>query len=154
MKKIIAILLILCMLFAFAGCAAGGNDDTKAPVSSSIPADDLDDLDDEEIEKKEFPTLEGTDEYVVVRRKGKDFEVKDITEIKNHRVGYVRFSDSELIALYYCDEENTAGHGTDQDAFSDLVSDRVDIVICRKMSAEAKDNIEIILDPITMIELD
>ena len=154
MKKIIAILLVLCMLFAFAGCAAGGNDDTKAPVSSSLPVDDLDDLEEEEENEKEFPTLEGSDEYVVVRKIGTDFEIKDITEIKNYKVGYVRFTDSELITLYYCDEENTAGHGTDQDAFSDLVSDRVDIVICRKMSAEAEDNVEIILDPITMIELD
>ena len=152
MKKIIALLLVLCMLFAFAGCAAPAN---KDPQPSSIPQDDfeLDFDDEEEEEKKEFPTLSGEDEYVVVRKKGKTFEVKDITEIKNHRVGYVRNSDSELITLYYCDEENIAGHGTDQDAFSDLVGGRVDIVVCRKIAANANANVEIILDPIEMIEL-
>lgn len=153
MKKLVALLLILCMLFAFAGCGAAGNGDSKDPVSNSVPV--VDDFEDEdEVEKKEFPTLSGNDEYVVARKKGTSFEVKDITEIKNHRVGFVRFSDSELIALYYCDEANTAGHGTDQDAFSDLSGGGVDIVICRKTAVAAKlDIFEIILDPIEMIEL-
>ena len=156
MKKIIAVLLILCMIFAFAGCSASKEDKgSSTPVSQNANVD-LDELDEEEEEeKKEFPTLSGDEEYVVVRRKGKTFEVKDITEIKNYKVGYVRNSDSELIALYYCEQgdEHLAGHGTDQDAFADLMGDRVDIVICRKMSAEVKDNVEIILDPIEMIEL-
>ncbi len=153
MKKIIALLLVLCMLFAFAGCGAAKDPDPKPPVNN-LPVDDFDELEEEE-DKKEFPTLAGGDEYVVVRKKGTDFEIKDITEIKNYKVGYVRFSDSELIALYYCEEgdDHVAGHGTDQDAFSDLGSGRVDLVICRKGAAQAKDTVEIILDPIEMIEL-
>lgn len=152
MKKIIALLLILCMVFAFAGCGATNGPTPKPPVNN-VPVDDFEEED--EIEKKEFPTLEGTDEYVVVCLKGKDITLKDITEIKNYKVGYVRFSDSELITKYYCEEgdEHIAGHGTDQDAFSDLSGNRVDVVVCRKMAAEAKDNIEILLDPIEMIEL-
>lgn len=152
MKKIIAILLVLCMVFAFAGCGATKDPAPKPPVNN-LPVDDFED---EEIEKKEFPTLEGTDEYVVVRKLGTDIEIKDITEIKNYKVGYVRFSDSELIAKYYCEEgdEHLAGHGTDHDAFSDLGSKRVDLVICRKTAAEAQtDRFEIVLDPIEMIEL-
>ena len=151
MKKIIALLLILCMLFAFAGCGTTKDPAPNPPVNN-VPVDDFEEED--EIEKKEFPTLAGEDEYVVVRRKGKNFEIKDITEIKNYKVGYVRFSDSELIALYYCEEgdEHVAGHGTDQDAFSDLGSDRVDLVICRK-GAVNEEKHEIVLDPIEMIEL-
>ena len=152
MKKIIAILLVLCMLFAFAGCGATKDPDPK-PSVNNLPADEYDE---DETETKEFPTLEGTDDYVVVRKKGKSFEVKDITEIKNFKVGYVRNSDSELIALYYCEEgdAHVAGHGTDHDVFSDLSGGNVDIAICRKSAAEAAtDRFEIILDPIEMIEI-
>lgn len=154
MKKLLALLMAVCFLFVLGACG-DTNDDKKNNDSSSKPfIDDIDEDDVSETTKKEFPQLQGEDEFVVVRKVGTDFEIKDITEISKYKVGLTRNTDSELIGLYYCDEENVAVHGTDHDAFSDLNAKRVDLVICRKAAAEAnKDKFEIILDPIEMIEL-
>ena len=147
MKKLLAILMILCLIFSFTACSG----DKKDNISSTNNDDIYFGEDDEEIEIKEMPTLLGDEEYVVFRKKGTDIEINDITEIANYRVAVVLNSDSQLIGEYYCDATNIAVHGTDHDAFSDLNSKNVDIAICRKSALD--DRFEIILDPIELIEL-
>ena len=151
MKKLLAILMVLCLVFSFVACSGGEKDENKAPVNNNS-VDLGEDEDEDEIEIKEFPTLAGDEEYVVIRKKGTSIEIKDITEIANYRVAIVRGSDSQLIGEYYCDAENIAIHGTDHDACSDLNSKNVDLAICRKVGVD--DRFEIVLDPIVMIELE
>ena len=139
--------MFFCLVFSLTACSVAKNDDKASTNNTPIKSGE----EEQELELKEFPILEGEDEYVVVRKKGTTVEIKDITEIANYRVAIIRDCDSQLVGEYYCDDENIALHGTDHDAFSDLNSKNVDLAICRKSATD--DRFEIILDPIVMIEL-
>ncbi len=148
MKKIFALLMVVCLVFAFAACGSK-DESSKAPANNNIE----DGFYEEEVEVKEFPTLAGEEEYVVVCKKGRNITLNDITDIANYKVAIIRDTDSQLIGEYYCDSEKLAMHGTDQDAFSDLLGgNHSELVICRK-TALNPEKVDILLDPIEMIEL-
>ena len=155
MKKLLALLLALLMMFSLVACGGETNGDNKG--DSSTPSiitgvDDVDDdFDDDSSEEKEPLVLEGKDEYVVAVRANSDLTLSHIKDIKGLKVAYGRGADSDKMAYYF--EAECFEYGGENDAFSALLGGNVDCVIVKKMSAETQvkaGNAKIILDPIVI----
>ena len=150
MKKLAAVLLVLCMAVVFCAC---GNTDNNAggakPASSksSGAASSVKKNDFEEESSSSQLVLSGEDEYVVVCKKGSGKQITKISDIKGAKVGVVWDTDGEKIAEYYGAVLKSCG--TEHDCFSDLNSGDVDFVVCRK-STSGDSRVEIALDPIVI----
>ncbi len=152
MKKLLALLLAVLMMFSLVACGGGETkDDDKDNASTPGIVTGQDDVDEDDGEKKEPLVLKGDDQFVVAIKKGNDITLSSIKDIKGLRVGYA-FEDSEKIAMYY--DAVAISYGGENDAFSDLVGgNTLDCVIVKKICAESYVNqgkAEIILDPIVI----
>ncbi len=152
MKKLLALLLAVLMMFSLVACGGGEtNGDNKDDSSTPSIITGVDDVDDDYDDEKEPLVLEGKDEYVVAVRANSDLTLSHIKDIKGLKVAYGRGADSEKMAYYF--EAECFEYGGENDAFSALLGGNVDCVIVKKMSAETQvkaGNAKIILDPIVI----
>lgn len=155
MKKLLALLLAVLMMFSLVACGGGetkGDDKDNSSTPGIVTGKDDVDVNVDENDDKEELVLEGTDPYVVAIKKGKGLTLTSIKDIKGLKVGYAYEGDGQKIAEYY--EAVAVGYGGENDAFSDLVGgNALDCVIVKKMAAESyvnRGDAEIILDPIVI----
>ncbi len=156
MKKLLALLLAILMMFSLVACGGDANgDDVDNSSNPSIVTgqDDIDDVDADDVDDVKEPlVLDGNDEYVVAIKKGSGITISHIKDIKGLRVGFAFGNDGEKIAEYY--KAVAIGYGGENDAFSDLIGGTaLDCVIVKKMAAESYANegkAEIALDPIVI----
>lgn len=153
MKKLLAILLALAMVFSFAACTGGANGDnssdgSSAPDSSSNPSLVLGVDDNSEEEEK--LVLEGTDKYVVCALEDSDITLSSIKDIKGKKVASIFGSDGEAIANYYGAE--FTGFGSPQDGISAFKAKDFELFIMKEGAAKSYENqgIKIVLDPIVI----
>lgn len=151
MKKLLALLLAMFMVFSLVACGGGESGDDKNP--SSNPSIVTGEEDPEENDKEPL-VLEGKEPYVVCVKKGnpKNVNITSIKDIKGLSVGIAYEGDGEKIAYYY--EASVVGYGGENDAFSELVGgNSLDCVIVKKMCGEQyrdRGDCEIVLDPIVI----
>ena len=153
MKKLLALLLAVLMIFSLAACNGSDVDQGQKPSSVPVDNDDVDNDDvDEDLDEDEPLVLEGKDEFVVCVKKGSQLKLDSIKDIKGLNVGVTRECDGEKIAKHY--KANIVIYGGDLDAFSDLNGGvNLDCAIVRKSSALVyvdDGTSEIILDPIVI----
>lgn len=156
MKKLLALLLALCMIFVLAACGGTEPKDEKPSSKPSVVTgvdDEGDELDGES--QTESLVLDGTDQYVVCIKKGNEDvknKIKSIKDIKGLSVGAAYDGDGEKMAKYY--GANHVGYGGENDAFSELIGGTLlDCVIVKKGAGEQyqdRGTVEIILDPIVI----
>ena len=149
MKKLLALLLAVLMMFGLVACGGSDKDDDKP---SSTPSIVTGEDDPDENESKEPLVLEGVDQYVVCVKTGSSVTVNSIKDIKGLSVGVAFGGDGEKIAYNY--DANVVGYGGENDAFSELVGGTMlDCVIVKKGCGEEyqkKGQAKIILDPIVI----
>ena len=147
MKKILALILAVIMMFSLVAC--GGGAESNEP--SSKPVANGSDIDENGEDKGEL-VLEGKDEFVVCVKMDSDLKINSIKEIEGLNVGAIFDSDGYKIAEYF--GANVVGFGGDLDTFSTLSSgDTLDCALFKKMSAESyqqEGKLKIILDPIVI----
>lgn len=146
MKKLLALILAMLMMFSLVACGGGNGDGGTKPSSTPVNSEE------EEGEDKEPLVLEGKDPYVVCVKLGSTLTLSNIKDIKDLNVGIAYGGDGEKIAEYY--EANVVGYGGENDAFSELIGGTsLDCVIVKKMAGEQyqeRGNVKIILDPIVI----
>ena len=145
MKKVLAFLLVFSLLAVCCGCT-GNTDNGNTKPSSATSSKPV--VEEDEDVSKEPLVLSGEDEYVVACKKGAGITLDDITEIKGRKVAVVRDTDSEKIGRYY--EALVRTTGTDADSVSELFGGSVELIICRKLTAEINSHTDIALDPIVI----
>jgi hypothetical protein len=155
MKKLLALLLAVLMMFSLVACGGDANSDDVD--SSSTPGvvtgqDDGDEFEEEEEEEKEPLVLDGSEPYVVAIKKGKGYTLSHIKDIKGRNVGYAFEGDGQKLAEYF--KANCIGYGGENDAFSELVGGTsLEFVIVKKAAAQVyvdRGDAEIVLDPIVV----
>ncbi len=148
MKKLLALILAIFMMFSLVACGGGADDGDKP---SSTPVVNNDDIDDGGEEKGEL-VLDGNDAYVVCVKVGSDLTINSIEDIKGLNVGATHDYDGYKIAEYF--EANVVGFGGDNDVLSELNGgSSLDCAIVKKITAEAyqqNGSAKIILDPIVI----
>lgn len=150
MKKLLALLLAVLMMFGLVACGGSDKDNSSSNSTPSI-VEGKDDVDESGDQKDEL-VLEGRDQYVVCIKTGSKVTVNSIKDIKGLSVGVAFEGDGEKIAYYY--EANVVGYGGENDAFSELIGGTMlDCVIVKKGCGEeyqGKGQAKIILDPIVI----
>ena len=148
MKKLLALLLAVLMMFTLVACVGGEtnvDDPSSTPVNSNESEPENDD-------DKEPLELEGKEAYVVAVKKGKNLTITHIKDIEGLNVGFAYEGDGEKLAEYF--GANCVGYGGENDAFSELVGGTsLDCVIVKKVAAQVyvdRGDAEIILDPIVV----
>ena len=148
MKKLAAVLLVLCMAVVFCACGNTDNNAGGAKPASSKPSGAASSVKEDDFEEESSSSqlvLSGEDEYVVVCKKGSGKTLSSISDIKGMSVGAVYDSDGERIAEYYGAQVKSCG--TESDCFSDLSSGLVEFVISRRLAAN-NPRVDVVLDPI------
>lgn len=144
MKKLLALLLAVLMMFALVACG-GADKDKDKPSSKPVIVDN------DDIEEKEKPVLGEDDEFVICIKKGSDMEIASIKDIKGLKIGYVE-DIAEQIAVYY--DAEPVNFGGENDAFSALIGEQVDCVIVKKMAGEQYQNEKeiatVVIDPVVI----
>ena len=154
MKKLLALLLAMLMVFSLVACGGGETKDPDKDENSNPSIITGQDDSDEDDDDNEPLVLEGKDPYVVCVKKGnpKNINITSIKDIEGLTVGIAYEGDGEKIAYHY--KANVVGYGGENDAFSELVGGTsLDCVIVKKMCGEQyrdKGSCEIILDPIVI----
>ncbi|MBE6729917.1 MAG: hypothetical protein E7568_06770 [Ruminococcaceae bacterium] len=157
MKKILALLLALILVFTFAACNSntkGNNGENSNAGSSQVPSESepvfntgIDDNEDPEEDKL---VLDGTDEYVVCALEDSDITLNSIKDIKGKKVASIYGTDGEKIVNYY--GAVLTGFGSPQDGISAFKAKNFDLFIMKKGAAKSYESqgIKIILDPIVI----
>jgi hypothetical protein len=153
MKKLLALLLAVLMMFSLVACGGGADTDDKTPSSNpSVVTGQDDDADLDEDEVKAPLVLDGSEPYVVAIKKGKGYTLSHIKDIKGRNVGFAYEGDGQKLAEYF--EANAIGYGGENDAFSELVGGTsLEFVIVKKAAAQVyvdRGDAEIVLDPIVV----
>lgn len=132
MKKILAILLALALLFVL--CACGETSGKKTNGSSNTTTTVEDDED-----EKEPLVLQDETEYYVCAIQTKHVVIEKASDLSNYKIGYIISNssthDSEAIAKYYEGDKGIAGYNGENDSFSGLSQD-IDVNIVTKQAAE------------------
>lgn len=137
MKKLIALLLVLCLVFSFAAC--GNTPDDDDDVRGSVVSDeDKDDKDDEEEEEKEFS-------------QGKH----DTTKYENEFIGLgVKIPDDWN---FYTDEQMKELNNLTEDYYSEEAKEAIEnadlIYDMFASNADGSNNINIVLEKHTVLKV-
>jgi hypothetical protein len=154
MKKLLALLLAVLMMFSLVAC--GGDTNGDDVDSSSTPGvvtgqDDVNEIEEDEDEKEPL-VLDGKEPYVVAIKKGKGYTLSHIKDIKGRNVGFAYEGDGQKLADYF--GANAVGYGGENDAFSELIGGTsLEFVIVKKAAAQVyvdRGDAEIVLDPIVV----
>ncbi len=161
MKKLLAILLALAMVFTFAACTGGATEDNSSNNSSKVDStsspslnlgvDDNGSEDDNDNDNSsEELVLEGTDKFVVCALESNDTTLTSIKDIKGKKVASIFGTDGEAIANYYGAE--FTGFGSPQDGISAFKAKNFEFFIMKEVAAKSYEGqgIKIVLDPIVI----
>ena len=154
MKKLLAILLALALMFTFAACGGKGDtDDGSSSQNNSTASTFEQGVDDNSSSEEEKLVLDGSEEFVVCALEDSGITLKSIADIKNYKVAYAgNGSDAEAIANYYADADKISSFGSPQDGISAFKAKNFDLFIMKKGAAKSYESqgIKIVLDPIVV----
>ena len=155
MKKFLALLLVLIMVFALAACGGEGTTssevdkvDTSSAVTGGADDGEIDfgDLDEEEdTSSAAEKTLELKEDiqYVVVAFKSKHITISSTDDFANYTCAYIGDCDSEVWANYY-DFKEIGLYNMTNDLHSGLAGNNFDIGIVPEGVSNAYSDWEII----------
>lgn len=149
MKKLLAILLALAMVFSFAACTGGANDDNSSVDNSSSEPSLVLGVDDESKAEDEL-VLEGTDKYVVCALEESGITLNSIKDISGRKVASIFGTDGEAIAKHY--GAVFTGFGSPQDGIASFKAKDFELFIMKESAAKSyeSEGIVIVLDPIVI----
>lgn len=154
MKKILALVLAIMMVFALVACGTSettSKDESKVTVEASSVTQgaddeviDFDDLDDENSKEEKKLDLKETElKYVVVALKTEHIKINSTEDFANYTCAYIGGSDSEVWANYY-DFKEIGLYNMTNDLHSGLSGKNFKIGIVSDIGANAYDDWEVI----------